>query len=78
MKAFEPYDAELQEYLHYHPEDIERIMYYLEQRGRVRVTTGQIVALYAQFSDEEFCAGWMNVTDENLELFAKWLAEYEV
>ena len=35
----------------------------------------EIEALYTQWSQEEYCAGWMNLGSVRLQLFGKWLNE---
>lgn len=61
----EPYD---------YPDDMEKILTYLANHGGVKMSGHEIEKLYRKFSDDWYCAGWMNVSDELLEEFARYLS----
>lgn len=71
MKVFEKFDNNTFN----HTEDMCEILGYLHKRGRVNVSPEEIETLYGDFSEEESCAGWMNVSDDYLEMFADWLSK---
>ena len=60
------------------PDDMKRIMNYLEQKGDVFVDDVIIEKMYKRFSEIEYCAGWMEVTDEILKEFEAWLNERKI
>ena len=74
MKAFE-FNLEFNPM---YPEDMYKIIAYLERRGKLNVNYNKLEDLYADFSDEKYCAGWMAVNDDLLMRFAKWLSVKEV
>jgi hypothetical protein len=61
-----------------YPEDMTRILDYLHERGKVLVEDSVIEDLYCGFSDDIYCASWMEVTDERLAEFEEWLCKVEV
>ena len=54
---------------------MEQIFKYLGEHGVLNVSGSTVEALYYQFSDERYSAGWIIVGDEVLEEFADWLSE---
>ena len=60
------------------PEDMMRILNYLNARGKIIVKDSTIEHLYRSFSDEKYCAGWMCVSEEILAEFEEWLNELEL
>ena len=60
------------------PEDMTKIMLYLEEHGRVNVSVEHVEKFYRQYSDEVWCAGWMNADEHTVQSFAHWLAEQEL
>ena len=74
MKAFEPYvDSEF-----IYPLDMDRIIRFLKNKGKLNISYIRLEELYMQFSDDCYWAGWMSVDDDLLEKFAKWLSRIEV
>lgn len=69
-----------------HPEDMAKILAYLNERGKLQVSAKTIEELYSDFSEEKYCAGWMGVPDTSedgdfpylLEDFADWLSEIDI
>jgi hypothetical protein len=66
------------EYYYRFPEDMERILEYLNEHGQVLVDGRTIEVLYEDFSDEKYCAGWMCVDNHILEEFEEWLNDYDM
>ena len=60
------------------PEDMERILNYLNTNGQLNIKPQKVEELYEAYSEDVWCAGWIMVTDESLESFADWLSEVEV
>lgn len=74
MKAFEPYvDFEF-----IYPLDMNRIIRFLKNKGKLNISYIRLEELYMQFSNDCYCAGWISVDDDLLEKFAKWLSRIEV
>ena len=61
-----------------HPDDMERILNYLKERGDILVKESTIEDLYYRFSEDEYCASWMSVDDRRLEEFEDWLFSIEL
>lgn len=61
-----------------YPDEMERILTYLDERGKINVNASTIESLYRDFSDERYCAGWMGVDEDVLAEFERWLVEVEV
>ena len=60
-----------------HPEDMQKILAYLESHGQLHVSAKTVERLYYDFSDT-WDAGWMSVNDEILEAFADWLENIDL
>ena len=60
-----------------YPEDVVKILKYLNSHGAVMCTETTVVNMYRQFSDECYDAQWLNPDDDILEHFSNWLAEYD-
>ena len=64
---------------HYtYPDDMHWIMEYLTMNGELRVNGYTIEALYRDFSEEKYSAGWMDVNENTLDEFADWLDGVEL
>lgn len=74
MKVFEPF----KNYDYKYPEEMEKILMYLSEHGKLNVLDKRIESLYYDFSDDVFCASWIGVSRENLERFADYLSEIDV
>lgn len=59
-------------YIQY-PEDVKKIREYLEEIGTLEATDVEIDDYWGLYSDEKFCAGWMGVNEDLLDMFADWL-----
>ena len=57
MKAFERKEETNFTY----PEDMEKIIQYVEKRGTLNVSYKTLEKLYYEFSEEKFGAGWMDI-----------------
>lgn len=60
-----------------YPEDMKLILDYLAEHGDILVGELGIEALYREFSDEKYCAGWITVDERMLEEFEDWLEHYD-
>lgn len=60
-----------------YPDDMKRILDYLNERGKVNVNNSTIESLYYDFSDERYCASWMSVNEDILAEFERWLTNVE-
>lgn len=76
MKAFEKYP--LTRYSFKYPEDMAQILAYLSHHGILRISETDVEKYYSDFSDEHYCAGWMQVDEQRLEEFADYLSEKEI
>jgi hypothetical protein len=74
MKVFEPFERPQYAY----PEDMEKILNYLNEHGKINVKNSIIEDFYYDFSEECYCAGWMSISDYILEEFADWLSEKDL
>lgn len=60
-----------------YPDDMKKIMDYLNERGKINVSAKTIEDLYYDFSDRA-CAVWLYVDDDTLEQFEEWLTEIDI
>ena len=60
-----------------YPDEMEKILNYLNGCGKILVKDSTIENLYYEFCDERYDAGWLGVNKEILEDFENWLNEYE-
>ena len=61
-----------------YPDEMERILNYLNEHGTILVKPLTIEKLYYEFSEDRYCAQWMRVNDSLLEEFSNWLDEYDI
>lgn len=73
MKAFERFRATKFD----HPADMDIILAYLEDIGKVNVSYKTVENLYYEYSDS-VCCSWRTVDEESLEEFAEFLEDYEI
>ena len=64
-------------YTFYYPEDMKKILDYLNKNGKLNVSDKTVENLYCDFSDR-YAAGWLCVNEELLEEFADYIAEVEL
>jgi hypothetical protein len=66
------------------PEQMARILEHLKGNGRLNIGDATVQHMYGKFSEEAYCAGWVNVDsdpedcDRYLCEFADWLAGMRV
>lgn len=60
------------------PEDMEKILNYLNANGKLMVDERRVESLYEAYSEDRWCAGWIAVNEDRLEEFAEWLSNIEV
>lgn len=61
-----------------YPDEMAKIMNYLNERGCVFVSGKTIEDLYFRFSGSRYSASWMRVCDERLEEFEEFLLSYDL
>lgn len=61
-----------------YPEEMEKILDYLNKWGNLNISAKEVEELYREYSEEVWCAGWIEVHDHILPSFADWLSEVEV
>lgn len=61
-----------------YPEDMEKIINYLENRGKLNVNYKTLQSLYYDFSDDKYCAQWMSVDDQMLKEFMNYLESTDI
>ena len=74
MKAyvkFKPHDGFT------YPEDMEKILDYLNANGELHIQEDTVEHLYFRFSYEKYSASWITLCDEILAEFADWLADLD-
>ena len=59
-----------------YPEDMKRILDYLNEHGKILVGELAVERLYSDFSYEVYSASWMSVNSDMLVEFEDWLAHY--
>lgn len=60
-----------------HPEDMKKIIEYLEKNGKINISYKKLEDLYYDYSDSVAC-GWRMVDDTSLEQFADYLERCEL
>lgn len=61
-----------------YPDEMKRILNYLNEHGTLLVKPLTVEKLYYDFSEDQYCASWMCVDDDILEEFANWLDEVDI
>lgn len=61
-----------------YPDEMKRILDYLNEHGKILVKPSTIESLYYDFSSECYCATWMCVNDNMLEKFENWLIKKDI
>lgn len=69
-----------------YPEDMAKILAYLNEHGKLQVSEKTVEKLYFDFSEDRYCASWMGIPDNSydedfpnlLEEFADWLSEIDI
>ena len=61
-----------------YPDEMKRILDYLNEHGKILVKPSTIESLYYDFSDEQYCASWMCVDEQILEEFENWLTYIDI
>lgn len=74
MKAFTYKNENSYEF----PEDMEKILTYLNDIGKLHINNKMVEMYYREFCEEYYCAGWLKLDDEILEEFAQYLSEKDV
>lgn len=61
-----------------YPDDMKRILDYLNIHGKILVKPSIVESLYYDFSDERYCASRLYVDEQILEEFEEWLTEKDI
>lgn len=61
-----------------YPDEMKRILDYLNEHGKILARPSTIESLYYDFSDERYCASWMCVDEQILEAFENWLTGIDI
>lgn len=61
-----------------YPDEMKRILDYLNKHGTLLVKPLIVEKLYYEFSEDRYSASWMCVDDRMLEEFSNWLDEYDI
>ena len=61
-----------------YPEDMQKILDYLQARGELNIQPATVEDYYFEFSEVKYSAGWIGVDLLTLEEFAEWLSELEI
>ena len=73
MRVYEKHDSQDFDY----PDDMKRILDYLNEHGTPLVKPLTVEKLYHDFSKDRY-AVWLYVDDDVLEEFANWLDELDI
>lgn len=60
-----------------HPEDMRKILEYLNKNGKLNVSNKVVENLYREFSDR-YAAGWLCIDEELLEEFADYISKVDI
>ena len=61
-----------------YPDQMVRILKYLNEHGSILVNESTIEDLYSEFSSRKYDAGWMRVSEQMLAEFEEWLSELDI
>ena len=73
MRVYEKHDSQDFDY----PDDMKRILDYLNEHGTLLVKPLAVEKLYHDFSKDRY-AVWLYVDDDVLQEFANWLYELDI
>ena len=73
MRVYEKHDSRDFDY----PDDMKRILDYLNEHGTLLVKPLTVEKLYHDFSKDRY-AVWLYVDDDVLEEFSNWLDELDI
>ena len=74
MRVYEKHESKDFDY----PDDMKRILDYLNEHGTHLVKPLTIEKLYHTFSQDIYLTSWLYVNDNVLEEFADWLDKYDI
>ena len=61
-----------------YPEQMKKILKYLNEHGSILVNESTIEDLYYEFSSQKYDASWMHVGQQMLVEFEEWLSELDI
>ena len=71
MRVYEKHESQDFAY----PDDMKRILDYLNEHGTLLVKPLTVEKLYYEFCGDHYCAVWLYVNDDVLDEFSNWLDE---
>ena len=74
MRVYEKHES----YDFTYPDEMKRILDYLNEHGTLLVKPLTVEKLYYDFSEDRYCASWLCVSDDVLEEFADWLDKCDI
>ncbi len=74
MRVYEKHSSQDFDY----PDEMKRILDYLNEHGTILVKPLIVEKLYYEFSEDRYWARWLRVNDNILEGFSNWLDEYDI
>ena len=74
MRVYEQHSSQDFDY----PDEMKRILDYLNEHGTVLVKPLTVEKLYYEFSEDRYRARWLRVDDNVLEEFSNWLDNYDI
>lgn len=74
MRVYEKYGSQDFTY----PDEMERILDYLNRHGTLLIKPFTVQTLYYKFSEDKYCASWVIATNDVLDEFANWLDELDI
>lgn len=61
-----------------YPDEMIKILGYLNKHGKILVKPSTIESLYYDFSDERYSASWICADDQILTEFEEWLTKVDI
>ena len=74
MRVYEKHSSQDFDY----PDEMKRILDYLNEHGTILVKPLTVEKLYYEFSEDRYCARLLRVDDNLLEEFSNWLDNYDI
>lgn len=74
MRVYEKHSSQDFDY----PDEMKRILDYLNEHGTILVKPLTVEKLYYEFSEDRYWARWMRVDNSILEEFSNWLDNYDI
>ena len=66
------------EYIFTYPDEMKKIISFLESIGTININYDTLERLYYDFSEECYSASWITVNEDILKEFARWLEDVDI